>query len=511
MVGVFGEEAAYLEDFEFIRETVGESGAAVEVRGVDWEKWCDEMRPRFVSATSDGEHVANVMRLLAVLEDSHTNVTQSTVAWDELPSKWDGLYGGGMLFGWEDGRVMLRGVMAGHPLEGKVSPGMVLVGIGGEPVREVLARDRERVAEFSGISRWEQFYAVAANRLLPFGEAHELELVFMDEEGKETTVETLRWGPEGKPFVPWDLELPDGVVWAEGAVGTMLEYSWCSKVGYLRITGSMDEATVKAFNEVFDSLEGMEALILDCRWMGGGSDFSAWAMAGRFFEKGVENGPYEKLGPEGAWQFTGPVVLLQDETMVSSAETFAWAMTETGRAVSVGQSTGGWGIIPKGFECPSGLVSFRLGVNHRPTPITKKLTEGVGWPAMIEVPYGVRFCAWGDFVREIGTEVLGLLYAGMEREEVVALFGELFRGEYREYMEGVRAAGDVVKGWDGAALGKRVREDLEATLEMELAMLEVEGADLEGSRRRLGKLGAVGKAGGFGELVERWERALREF
>jgi len=114
----------------------------------------------------------------------------------------------------------------------------------------------------------------------------------------------------------------------------------------------------------------MEALLLDCRRMGGGTDACAWDMAGRFYPKGVSNGLHGRIAPSGSRQFDGPVVMLQDEVEISSAETFTWAMSETERCVSVGRPTGGWGIIPKGYSCPSGIVSFRLGVNESGQTVT---------------------------------------------------------------------------------------------------------------------------------------------
>ena len=70
----------YLEDFEFVRDTVRKRGAAVSSKKIDWKAACARMRPLFAACKDDTEHVRNVMRLLAVLRDSHTGVTRYSVA-----------------------------------------------------------------------------------------------------------------------------------------------------------------------------------------------------------------------------------------------------------------------------------------------------------------------------------------------------------------------------------------------------------------------------------------------
>jgi C-terminal processing protease CtpA/Prc len=154
--------------------------------------------------------------------------------------------------------------------------------------------------------------------------------------------------------------------------------------------------------------------------MGGGGDGPAWAMAGRFFAEKTPHGPVT-LEPTGDWQFTGPVVYLTDERMVSSAETFTWAMTETGRAVQVGRPTGGATIIPRSFDAPSGLFSFRMGVTDRKTPGKGVRPEGIGTPPDLYVPYTPKTLADGrDPILDAGLAVLRDLLSGTPKEKAVS-------------------------------------------------------------------------------------------
>jgi len=494
--GAQSPRARYLEDFEFIQKTVAQNSAALRrQKRLDWKRICAGTRPAFESCGDDVSHVKNAMRMLAFLGDSHTGVTRYSVKGD-LPSKWDGLFGGGLWFGWEQGRFILRGVMKGHALGNTVPPGSILLAIDDRPAWLAMALEKRRITTFQGSSSDHSLFASLGNRMLPFGTQQQIDLIFMKPDRKTTKVQVRRWGPGGKAFYPWVVQFPKGVEWQKGAVSKMLQLPWSKKVGWLRITGSMDQQTAMVFHRAFDALRGMETLILDCRGMGGGGDAAAWEMCGRFFVKAVANGSQRKLTPTGSWQFNGPVVMLQDETEISSAETFTWALSETQRVVSVGRPTGGWGIIPKGFSCPSGLLSFRLGVNDRPTPIRGIRTEGVGWPPDILIPHGPEFCASADPSGDVGREVLWLLHAGVPREQLVTGFQTLFAGDVAGFRKKAGAFAKRAKGFRPDALAKRVLADLDATLEMETAILrdrKSPPADAVGVTRRLDDLVARAK------------------
>ncbi len=138
------EDSVYIVDFEFIEKTVSRQGAAVPYRKIDWKAVSKEFRPRFEACTSDRDHVENVMRYLAVLGDAHTGVTRHSIDHALLPSKFDGLYGAGMDFAYDDGRFWLRGLMDGHSLQGSVAPGDTLVAVDGLPAWLAMEREKRR-------------------------------------------------------------------------------------------------------------------------------------------------------------------------------------------------------------------------------------------------------------------------------------------------------------------------------------------------------------------------------
>lgn len=401
----------YLADLDFLERTVRTRFPALAKKGVDWEAACREWKPRFKAARDDREHVLNAMQLLALLRDSHTGVTDSKV---EAPA-FEGLFGAGLWIAADRGRLVLRAAVPGHPLLDRVKPGAELLTVGGRPARLVHLATRAQLKRWHGWSSDHFLDARLSFQFFPFGKEERIKATFLDPSGAVVATELERWGPLGRGLSRAAVTMPEGLA-ADGlAVSTRLD----GKTGYIRILGSMDDKTREAYDAAFDALKGVDGILLDCRGMGGGSDHPAWAMAGRFFDERVAVPPIE---PTGEWQFTGPVVLLQDERMASSAETFTWAMTETGRVLSVGRPTAGVTIIPDGFDAPSGLFRFRLGVHDRKTPIKGVQPEGIGTLPDILVHYEPAALArYGDPILGVAKEALDLLRQGEERGRIVAL------------------------------------------------------------------------------------------
>jgi hypothetical protein len=374
-------------------------------------------------------------------------------------------------------------------------------------------------ARFLGLSSDRSFWASSCNRALPFGEASTTAARFLLPDGKERKVELPRCGPGGRPFDFVSLYLPEGVVHADGAVASRWPQPWSDEVGFLKVIGGQDAETVKAFHAAFDSLKGIDALLLDCRGMGGGSDSCAWEMCGRLFEKAVANGRQGRLEPTGAWQFDGPVVMLQDEMEVSSAETFTWTLCETKRVISVGRATGGWGIIPKAFDLPSGLARFRLGVGWRKTPITDASTEGCGWPADVPLPYGPLLLGWSrterdptpDPAMELGLIVLRTLHSGVAVDEARAGFAALAVGQLAAWDAFEKKAAARAKALPSEKLRQRFVADLEAELEQEMSALREESPppDWIGAARRLPGLQARAKAAAMAAKAAPLEKAVK--
>jgi C-terminal processing protease CtpA/Prc len=394
------DHKAFLVDFDFVAKTVRGRYPALAKKGVDWDAICRERSPRFADCPDEAAHLLELHRLFATLGDSHSGLT-GTKTEVHVPA-FDGLYGAGLWIAAGEGRLVLRALMPGHPLAERIRPGADLLRIDGRPAKVVHEEVRRRVREWIGWSSTHFLDARLSFQFFPFGDAKELAAEFRNPDGEVARVTLSRWGPARRGLSRAAVSMPEGVAAEGGAVSAML----ADGVGYLRVLGGMDPATVAEFHRAMEPLREAKAILLDCRGMGGGGDPSAWEMAGRFFPKAAPLGE-RTLEPSGPFQFAGPVVMLTDEREISSAETFTWAMAETGRAVTVGRPTGGATIIPAMFELPSGLGSFRLGVHDRETPIRRVKPEGIGSAPDVFVPHTPPvFDLGGDPEIAVGLRVL---------------------------------------------------------------------------------------------------------
>ncbi len=506
-----GARSKYLEDFDFIIRTVDEKHPGLVSKKIDWERIASRFRPLFEECESDTEHVRNVMQLLATLRDGHSAVIRAGLDRKIFLPVREGLGGGGLWIVWDDGLLTVRGIMKGHPLEGTVPLGSVVAAINGVPAWVALERERRRFTMWRGYSSDHSLFASIGNSFFQFGSLQEMDVLFITPDLKSVTATLPRKGPGGKSFSFLRATLPEGVEWEKGAISAFLETAWCKKVGYLSITGSSDFFTAAAFNGALDRLEGLEVLLLDCRAMGGGDEKWARFMAGRFFPDGTDNGTAGRLKATGSWQFDGPIVMLQDELQVSSAETFALAMSETERVISVGRNTGGWSLVPDVFECPSGLMKFLLGIRNRPTPINGIYTEGIGWPPDIVIPHGPLFCSRPDPAREVGLGILEVLHAGASRKEAMKMFAALFEGNVVPFLEDDPPRAKGYESPKAEQLASLIKEDLEARLAVEAALLELGNflpPDALGVACRLEDLAPRARAAGLEEPLERLERAV---
>ena len=427
------KKAEYFEDFEFIEKTVKSSYPCLKKKNIDWKETCKEFEPLFRKCEDDGTHLLNVRRLLARLKDMHTGVTRTTV---EAPTPaFTNLYGGGIWIAADRGRLVLRAFMDGHDLKRKLVPGSELLAIDGIPARIAHERVKRQVSEYSG---WSSTHFLDARLSVQFFRFEDdlVKLTLLTPKGKVEEVRLAKWGPEGRGLSRTVETLPEGLEARGGAVSVMLT----DEVGYIRILGGMNESTEKDFFAAMEALREAKGILLDCRGMGGGGDGPAWAMAGRFYEKPTDLGINGTLKPSGDWQYTGPVVMLQDEREVSSAETFTWSMHETGRVLSVGRPTGGGTIIPSMFDAPSGLFSFRMGRTDRTTPIKRVQPEGIGTASDVFVPYEpVLLERFDDPIRAVAMDCLLLLIDGVKRDVVAGYYGGLL-GADAERLDGVRTA-----------------------------------------------------------------------
>lgn len=146
-----------------------------------------------------------------------------------------------------------------------------------------------------------------------------------------------------------------------GLSGAIGEFAWGRladpDVAYLQVLSfglASDAAMADAIDAAIAEVGDAEAMIVDIRINGGGSDTQSLAMASRFaaertlaFTKQARDGdgwtePFEVyVEPHDGPRFEGPVVVMVSGSTVSAAEIFTLAMRELPNVTVVGQPTSG--------------------------------------------------------------------------------------------------------------------------------------------------------------------------
>lgn len=182
----------------------------------------------------------------------------------------------------------------------------------------------------------------------------------------------------------------------------MLHYAKSSNIGYLRILELEDVKKKKlknALDKVSADFDQFNGVIIDIRDCPGGEDDIAIRIINRFsdkkrvaFHRKTKKGPGEhdykplrtwNLTPQGDTQFTGPIVLLTNDSVFSGGEAFALAIRELPYVTIVGDRTNGIFSytldkeLPNGWEyCLSYQVYFSADM---------VCFEGKGIPVDVEV------------------------------------------------------------------------------------------------------------------------------
>lgn len=176
------------------------------------------------------------------------------------------------------------------------------------------------------------------------------------------------------------------------------------KTGYLEVT-EFDTVTADQFQSGLEQLtsQGMERLVLDLRNNPGGELNAAVAMIDYLLPDGEtivsiadKNGEGETYSSEDGHQMDIPVAILVNGNSASASEVFTGAMKDHERAVVVGTTTFGKGIVQSLYTLQDGS-GIKLTTEHYYTPdgtdihgagiepdVSVELNEGL--ETMIEIP-----------------------------------------------------------------------------------------------------------------------------
>jgi C-terminal processing protease CtpA/Prc len=182
----------------------------------------------------------------------------------------------------------------------------------------------------------------------------------------------------------------------------ILHYGRSQAFGYLRILeleGINKQTLIAALDKLGSDFPDFDGVIIDIRDCPGGDDDIAIAIINRFcdrrrvaFHRQTKIGPHEDdltslktwhIEPEGAVQFTGPIVLLTCDSVFSGGEAFALAIKQLPQVTIVGDHTNGIFSYELEKKLPNG---WRYTLSYQKYFSADMVCyEGKGVPADIEL------------------------------------------------------------------------------------------------------------------------------
>ncbi len=186
--------------------------------------------------------------------------------------------------------------------------------------------------------------------------------------GTHVTVETIREG-QPKPL-QFDLirdEIPHPSV--------DLVYEIRPGVGYVHLT-QFTETSGREVNDAVDSFSNLKGLVLDLRGNPGGLLSQAVDICDHLLTKGQEivsqrgrgNQSQEYWATHGNSGKTFPIVVLVDRNTASAAEIVSGALQDHDRALIVGETTFGKGLVQTVFDLQNHSMALALTTYHYYTP-----------------------------------------------------------------------------------------------------------------------------------------------
>lgn len=188
----------------------------------------------------------------------------------------------------------------------------------------------------------------------------------------------------------------------------LFTYSSSKTYGYLRFTrcastGLYTTGSLPSLDKILKEFENKEAIIIDIRFNGGGTDIFSRKVAGRFTEepylgyyKQEKNGkahnefselePYY-VKPRGRVKFLKPIILLTNDVTASAADVLALIMKENPQVTIVGENSNGSFSDRYPYLFPKRLPNgWKVHLSNQRYFSTEMINyEGKGVPVNIEV------------------------------------------------------------------------------------------------------------------------------
>jgi carboxyl-terminal processing protease len=342
------------QTFEIVWRTIKEKHFDPKFNGVDWDKVHELYAPRINRVTSDKEFYELLQQMLGELHQSHFVVLPPDfVNNSKVDSKEPKEGGIGVQVRIIDGEVVIwrvdpnsTGARAG------LRPGFVIKQIDNESVEQISAPIRKR-KESAETIREIIIDEIAEERLNGKADTT-VRLAYLDENDRLRDVVIKREKPPGE-MSPNIGSFPSFYMEFE-------QKRLTDGIGYLRFNIFMPVLNQR-IRAAVRSMTDAPGLIIDLRGNPGGFDGVGQGLAGLLVDKQISLGTsrmrkgyenyivYPQKNP-----YMGTVVILLDCMSGSASESFGGGMQAVGRAVVVGERSGGGDLDASIDELPTGAL-----------------------------------------------------------------------------------------------------------------------------------------------------------
>lgn len=327
-----------------------------QVPDLDWDQEFVDAMPKVLATTSTHAYYRELQRVVAKLNDGHTNVylPRSLANSDCSP---------GVATRLVEGRVVVVGVFDKRLGKAGVRVGSEITKVDGLDVKAHAARN---VAPFVCAStphdRVRRLYGAS---LLRGPLDTPVRVTFRAEDGSEKQVEVRRQSKMAESFRRF--------------AQPKLAYEVLNgNIGYLQLNSFSKQAVAKQFADTFAEIRKASALIIDLRKNGGGNSGVGWEILTHLVEEPFLTTRWHTLqyrptmrawgrqpmtpytpqprsfGRQKATVFDKPVVMLIGSQTFSAAEDMVAVFDQVARGKLIGEATGGSSGQPLSFDLPGG-------------------------------------------------------------------------------------------------------------------------------------------------------------
>jgi carboxyl-terminal processing protease len=368
---------------------------------VPMDKAIEKLKKRYNSIrhswhqTDNDELLERYLSAMTTSFDPHSSyMSPSTLTNFNITMKLE-LDGIGASLKGEDGYTVVHNIIPGGAADkdGRLKPEDKIVGVGqgaDGPMEDIVdmklndvvdkIRGKQntivRLEVMSGETQQRNTYAITRARI-------ELK----DSEARSQVIEQGT-KPDGTKFKIGVIQLPSFYMDMDGARLGKTDYKSTTR-------------DVRRLLEEFKT-QGVDAVVVDLRWNGGGSLTEARDMTGLFIDqgpvvqvKGPDGRTEPYMDPEPGMVWSGPLVVVINKFSASASEIFAGAIQDYGRGVIIGDhSTHGKGTVQQLYDLGSALFSAQANKNLGALKITIQQfyrpggdsTQNRGVEADVELP-----------------------------------------------------------------------------------------------------------------------------